>query len=88
MDEYKAGLMKTFVPALLGCIAGILSFLITDGIRARDPLGIIVLVFCIYVNKFILPKLGANLEAKDWAGITFMAFASWYIVWTILLNLR
>ncbi len=87
MDEYGASLIKTFVPIILGCIAGVISYIITDGIRSRDPLGIIVLVFLIYVNKFLLPKLGVSVEGKDWAGITFMAFASWYITWTFLLNI-
>ncbi len=87
MDEYRESLIKTFVPIVLGCIAGVISYIITDGIRSRDPLGIIVLVFSIYVNKFLLPKLGVSLAGTDWAGITFMAFASWYIVWTFLLNI-
>jgi len=87
MDEYRESLIKTFVPIVLGCVAGVISYIITDGIRSRDPLGIIVLVLLIYVNKFLLPKLGVSLEGKDWAGITFMAFTSWYIVWTFLLNI-
>lgn len=86
-EEYKANLIKTFVPMVLGCIAGVISFIITDGIRSRDPLGIIVLVFLIYVNKFLLPKLGVSLEGKDWAGIALISFASWYIIWTLLLNI-
>jgi hypothetical protein len=87
MDEYRAELLKTFVPIVLGIVAGVLSFAISDGVRSRDPLGITILVLLIYVNKFLLPKLGVSLEGKDWAGISFMAFASWYIVWTFLLNL-
>jgi len=86
MDEYKSGLIKTIIPLLLGVVAGVISFFITGDIRKRDPLGIIVLVFLIYVNKFILPKVGVKLEGKDWVGIGFMAFAGWYITWTFLLN--
>ncbi|WP_457548911.1 EMC6-like membrane protein [Archaeoglobus sp.] len=87
MAMNREGLIKTVVPLILGVVAGILSFLITDGIRSRDPLGIIVLVLLIYVNKFLLPKLDVNLEGKDWAAISFMAFAGWYISWTFLLNI-
>ncbi len=78
--------IKTVIPLVLGILAGILSFLITDGTRSRDPLGIIVLVFFIYINKFIFPKLNIRLESKDWLGISLMSFAGWYITWTFLLN--
>jgi len=87
MDEYEESLIKTFVPLALGTLAGIVSYVITDGIRSRDPLGIIVLVLLIYVNKFLLPKLRVKLEAKDWGGITLISFASWYVIWTLLLNI-
>ncbi len=87
MDEYEESLLKTFVPLALGILAGILSYLITDGIRSRDPLGIVILVLLIYVNKFLLPKLGVKLETKDWGGITLISFVSWYVIWTFLLNL-
>lgn len=82
----REGLIKTIVPLLLGVVAGAISFLITGDIRKRDPLGIIVLVFLIYIHKFILPKVGVKIEGKDWVGIGFMAFAGWYITWTFLLN--
>ncbi len=82
----KVGLIKTLVPLVLGVIAGLISFIITDGIRSRDPLGIIVLVFFIYIHKFLLPKIGVSLETKDWVAISFMCFAGWYMMWTFLLN--
>ncbi len=78
---------KTYIPVALGALAGLISYLITDGNRSRDPLGIIVLVLLIYVNKYLLPKIGVKVESRDWAGITFLTFATWYIVWTFLLNL-
>ncbi|HIP63230.1 MAG TPA: hypothetical protein EYH04_03845 [Archaeoglobus profundus] len=87
MDKYRADLIKTFVPIGFGVIAGIISFLIAGNLRARDPLGIIILVLMIYLHKLTLPKLGVKLEAKDWLSISFIAFTTWYITWTILLNL-
>ncbi|WP_456330470.1 EMC6-like membrane protein [Archaeoglobus sp.] len=78
---------KTLTPIICGIIAGFLSFLATGEFRQRDAFGIIILVFLIYVQKFILPKMGVELEGKDWAGIAFLTFSSWYISWTILLNL-
>ncbi|HIP25435.1 MAG TPA: hypothetical protein EYG81_03080 [Archaeoglobus profundus] len=87
MDKYRTDLIKTLVPIGFGVIAGIISFFITGNLRSRDPLGIIILVLMIYLHKFILPKLGVKLEAKDWLSISFMTFTTWYIAWTILLNL-
>lgn len=77
---------KTFVPIALGAIAGVVSMLLTQGIRERDAFGIIVLVTFIYVQKFLFPKIGVKIEPKDWIPISFMSLASWYICWTLLLN--
>lgn len=77
---------KTIVSLVLGLIAGFLSFLITNGIRSRDPIGIIVLVLFIYVHKFLMPRIGVEIESKDWLTISLMCFAGWYISWTFLLN--
>ena len=85
--EYKKEIIKTFLPLIFGIIAGIVSFLISGNLRSRDPMGIIVLVLFIYINKFLFPRFGIKPQGKDWAGIAFMTFTTWYIVWTILLNL-
>ncbi len=85
-DEYRKEMLKTIVPILMGAIAGAVSFVITDGMRSRDPFGIIVLVAFIYLQKFLFPKLGIELENKDWAGIAFLGLAAWYVTWTLLLN--
>lgn len=77
---------KVLIPLFLGVLAGLVSYLITLDVRARDPLGIIVLVIFIYIQKFILSKFG-KIEAKDWASISFTTFAGWYIFWVFLLNL-
>jgi len=78
--------LKTYLPLLFGVFAGVLSYIITDQVRSRDPLGIIVLVFFVYIHKFILPKWGVKIESKDWVGISFLTLATWYISWTLLLN--
>lgn len=89
MEEYNLAreMKKTLTPIIFGVIAGILSFLVTGEFRQRDAFGIIILVFLIYTQKFILPKMGVELEGKDWAGIAFLTFSTWYISWTIMLNL-
>ncbi|RLI67922.1 hypothetical protein DRO91_09660, partial [Candidatus Heimdallarchaeota archaeon] len=63
-------------------------FLVTGSFRQRDAFGIIILVFLIYIQKYIFPKHGIEVESKDWAGYAFLTFSSWYISWTILLNIH
>ncbi|MCS7144385.1 MAG: hypothetical protein NZ879_05120 [Archaeoglobaceae archaeon] len=82
-----AELKKVFVPIILGTLAGFLSFFITQDLRQRDAFGIIILVLFIYIQKFIFPKLEIKLQTKDWIGLSFITLSSWYIAWTILLNL-
>lgn len=82
-----AELKKVFVPVLLGIVAGLASFLITQDLRQRDAFGIIILVFFIYVQKFIFSRFKIELKAKDWIGLSFITLSSWYMAWTILLNL-
>ncbi|MEM0214857.1 MAG: hypothetical protein QXU31_08455 [Archaeoglobaceae archaeon] len=82
-----AELKKVFVPVLLGILAGIASFMITQDLRQRDAFGIIILVFFIYIQKFLFRKFGIELKARDWIGLSFMTLSSWYIIWTFLLNL-
>ncbi|WP_394295115.1 EMC6-like membrane protein [Archaeoglobus veneficus] len=79
--------IKTLMPLALGGIAGVLSYIVTSGGGNRDPVGIIILVFLIYLHKFLLPKFGINPEGKDWLAISFLSLAAWYVVWTFLLNL-
>ncbi|MBE8540608.1 hypothetical protein [Geoglobus acetivorans] len=83
----EKNLLKTFVPLIVGLVAGVLSYFVTGDLRTRDPVGIIVLVFFIYLHKLILPKYGVEIESKDWVGIGFLTLATWYISWTILLNM-
>ncbi len=88
-EEYDMAkeIKKTITPILAGVVAGLLSFIATGEMRQRDAFGIIILVLLIYIQKFILPKIGVELEGKDWAGIAFLTFSSWYITWTFMLNL-
>ncbi len=78
--------LKTYIPLALGIVAGIITYYVTNGLRSRDPLGIIILVIFIYIHKFILPKFSVKIESKDWVGIAFLTLVTWYISWTLLLN--
>ncbi len=80
--------LKTYIPLVLGIIAGIITYFITNGLRNRDPLGIIILVIFIYIHKFIMPRFDVKIESKDWVGIGFLTLATWYISWTLLLNFQ
>lgn len=85
-EEYRNDVIKTLIPLSLGSIAGIISYYTTIG-ASRDPIGIIILVLFIYLHKFILPKMNVEPKGKDWIAISFLSFTTWYIFWTILLNL-
>lgn len=78
--------LKTFLPLLMGIIAGLISYLLTGDMRSRDPFGILVLVITVYLHKFILPRFDVTIETKDWLGIGFLTLSTWYISWTLLLN--
>jgi hypothetical protein len=85
--DYFKEIIKTFLPLIFGVVAGIVSFIVTGNIRTRDPLSIVVLVLFVYINKFIMPRFGVELQGKDWAGVGFLTLTTWYISWTLLLNL-
>jgi len=86
-EEHRKDIIKTLFPIFLGFIAGVISFVVLGNVTKRHPLGIIILVVVIYIHKFIMPKFGVELENKDWATIAFLCFSSWYIAWTLLLNI-
>ncbi len=79
-------IIKAIIPLLMGVVAGAISYLLTGDFRARDPFGVIVLAFFIYIHRFILPKFEIKIESKDWIGIVFLTLSTWYISWTLLLN--
>ncbi len=79
-------ILKTVIPLLMGIVAGAVSYTVTGDFRARDPFGIIVLAFFIYLHKFILSRFEISIENKDWIGIGFLTLSAWYISWTLLLN--
>ncbi|WP_290901302.1 hypothetical protein [Ferroglobus sp.] len=78
---------KTYLPILLGALAGVLSYLVTQDLRTRDAIGIVILMLFVYVHKIILPKFGEKIETKDWVAIFFLSLCSWYVSWTLLLNM-
>ncbi|RLI78692.1 hypothetical protein DRP05_06360 [Archaeoglobales archaeon] len=85
-EEHRKDIVKTLLPIFLGFVAGIISFAVLGTLTKRHPLGIVILVFVIYIHKFLMPKFDVELENKDWGVISFLCFSSWYISWTLLLN--
>lgn len=86
-EEHRKDIVKTLLPIFFGFVAGIISFIVLGNLEKRHPLGIIILVLFIYIHKFLMPKFDVELENKDWVGIAFLCFSSWYITWTLLLNM-
>ena len=86
-EEHRKDIVKTLFPIFFGFVAGIISFIVLGNSEKRHPLGIIILVLVIYIHKFLMPKFGVEMENKDWAAVGFLCFSSWYIAWTLLLNI-
>lgn len=94
--EYNAAIKRTLLPLTTGVLLGLISFAVTifiTGDLRRVGVFILVLVFIgIYIHRWTLPLInaiskGENLASKDWMYIGFLVLMSWFISWTILINL-
>ena len=84
--EYEEGIKKTIIPVIFGIVAAISSFVIVPDPISSD--GLLIAILMIMIQKFVYPFLGTKLEsAKDWLYISFMTLFSWFMVYTLLLNL-
>ncbi|MDH7594397.1 MAG: hypothetical protein QHG99_08655 [Methanomicrobiales archaeon] len=82
--EHLDRIQRTFIASMIGIVAGIVSFLLSDVVT-----GFLVMVVGIVLQKYLfyplrhgLPPLGA----KDWFYQSFMTFSIWFIVLTFLLT--
>ncbi|MGC9444851.1 MAG: hypothetical protein ACP5E9_08025 [Candidatus Methanospirareceae archaeon] len=84
--EYEEGIIKTVIPVIFGIVAAISSYVVVPDPLSSD--GLLIAILMILVQKFIYPFVHTKLEsAKDWLYISFMTLFSWFMVYTLLLNL-
>jgi cell division protein FtsW (lipid II flippase) len=91
-EEYREGIKKTVTPLLFGILAGIVSFFValSNSNPAWDiNTSLLILLLTIMVQKFVFPLLHTSIkEAKDWIYISFITFFSWFIAFSLLLNIH
>ncbi|MBN1455412.1 MAG: hypothetical protein JW945_04085 [Methanomicrobia archaeon] len=84
--EYEEGIKKTVIPVIFGVLAGISSYFIVPDPISSD--GLLIAILMVLVQKFVYPFVHTKLEsAKDWLYISFMTLFSWFMVYTLLLNI-
>lgn len=89
-EAHIRGVKVTAFSCVLGVAAGILSWVLTQGLlfgALPDRAGFVVLAAAVAVQKPFLPYLGKDeMSKKDWAYVAFMTFDLWFITWTVLLT--
>jgi hypothetical protein len=86
-EEYLEGLKKSLIPLLFGFLAGIISFFVIKNPISED--GLLIAILMVLVQKFVYPFFHTNIKGpKDWIYITFITVFSWFIFFTLLLNIH
>ncbi|MDY6765047.1 MAG: hypothetical protein SV377_05080 [Halobacteria archaeon] len=91
-EAHTRGIKVTAFSTLLGLLAGIISWAITEpGIVLESGLnqmyGFYLLVLFIIIQRPFLPYLGKEeMGRKDWLYVAFMTFDFWFIAWVMLLT--
>ena len=88
--EHNERIIRTGIASIMGIIAGILSFTLVQS-DSQGVIGLLLLLGAMVFQKhiFMLMKMDvSNLGGKDWFYQSFMAFAFWFISWTILLTIQ
>ncbi|MDF1557196.1 MAG: hypothetical protein P1P80_03315 [ANME-2 cluster archaeon] len=88
---YKAGIIKTVVPAIIGTLAGFISFSSMGDATEYPWLSIMlfVIIFSYYAQRIVYPIIGFDMKEfgnKDWFYVEFITIDFWLVVWTLLLN--
>ncbi len=89
--NYKDGIIKTIVPALIGTAAGFFC-LFQLGSGTEFPwlsVMLFVIIFSYYAQRLVYPVIGIDLKEfgkKDWFYVEFITIDFWLVVWTLLLN--
>lgn len=85
------GIKKTVLPALIGTLAGFLSFsYLKDGTDFPWlSIMLFVIIFSYYAQRILYPIIKVDVRElgnKDWFYVEFITVDFWLVVWTLLLN--
>ena len=89
--NYKDGIIKTIVPALIGTAAGFFSFFQLESGTEFPWISVMlfVIIFSYYAQRLGYPAIGIDVKefgTKDWFYVEFITIDFWLVVWTLLLN--
>lgn len=89
--NYKDGIIKTIVPALIGTAAGFFCFFQLGSGTEIPWLSVMlfVIIFSYYAQRLGYPVIGIDVKEfgnKDWFYVEFITIDFWLVVWTLLLN--
>jgi hypothetical protein len=90
-EAHMRGVKVTAFSCVLGVVAGVLSWVLTQGVltgaELPDRVGFVILAGAVVLHQPFLPYLGKHeMSKKDWAYVAFMTFDLWFITWTVLLT--
>ena len=88
--EHNERIIRTGIASIMGIVAGILSYLLVQN-ETQGVIGLLILLGAMVFQKhvFMLMKMDiSGMAGKDWFYQSFMAFAFWFISWTILLTIQ
>ncbi len=89
--EHNGRIIRTGIASVMGIIAGVLSFLLVKPETNQGVIGFLLLLGAMVFQKHVFMLIGldiSELGGKDWFYQSFMAFAFWFIAWTILLTIQ
>ncbi|NLM28972.1 MAG: hypothetical protein GX216_00870 [Methanomicrobiales archaeon] len=93
--EHRERVKRTLTACFMGILTGILSFYLSGtpdpatGLQSNGIIGLLLLAAGVVFQKHVFMILGIDymkLTSKDWFYQSFMAFALWFMTWTLLLT--
>ncbi|MDZ7701595.1 MAG: hypothetical protein U5J98_05745 [Halobacteriales archaeon] len=85
--QHRRSLKVTATASLAGVAAGVVTPMLTSG--PSDRLGVAVVIGAVLAVLGLLRLMGVDVDdfsTKDHLYVAFMAFALWFMTWTIMLE--
>lgn len=89
--EFREGIIKTAVAAVLGILAGFIAYSTygTGETKIWYAILMIVIGFTYFIQKLLYPQLKIDVKEfklKDWFYVEFIIVDFFLVTWTLLLN--